>query len=181
MRINSWKFRLVVAATTALIGGGALAPAATAAPLPQADAHQTSAVQRLPTGDDSNDAFGEVTVGEDNARLGDRACAGNCNGTVNGTNGSDGGICAGLCDGSANGGRGTNGGPGQNGTNGGNGGVCVGVCGGSANGGDGGDGGDAVDGGDGGDGGTGGDGGLCVGVGCETSGQGGRGGNGGQG
>ncbi|MFF5144822.1 hypothetical protein ACFY6U_34805 [Streptomyces sp. NPDC013157] len=46
-------------------------------------------------------------------RIGDRVCAGNCDGTVNGSNGSrDGGICAGRCNGSANGGTGGDGGTG---------------------------------------------------------------------
>ncbi|MHA5047773.1 hypothetical protein [Streptomyces sp. SD15] len=193
MRMHSWKFRLGLVVSTALIGGGAMAPAATAAPMPQTDVTVTNAAQHLPAapkGDGNssgggrfvgNGEFGDIQVGSDSVRIGDRVCAGNCSGTVNGSNGSNGGICAGVCNGSANGGNGTNGGPGRNGTNGGNGGICAGVCGGSANGGNGGNGGDAVNGGDGGNGGKGGNGGTCTGTGCQTSGQGGRGGNGGNG
>ncbi|MFP1625476.1 hypothetical protein ACLB9X_09895 [Streptomyces sp. 5K101] len=175
------KRRLGFAVSTAVIAGVAMVPAtAMAAPMPQGNVVKVNAAQQLPA-DRSGDSLG-IKVGKNGSvQVGDRVCAGNCNGTVNGSSGSHGGICAGICNGSANGGTGTQGAPGKNGGNGGRGGVCVGVCHGSVNGGNGGNGGNALPGGDGGTGGKGGKGGICVGLGCQTSGQGGRGGTGGDG
>lgn len=193
MRARSWKFRLGLVVSTSLIGAGAMVPAATAAQVSTSLTAQTVSVTgehygSASGGGDSRPGTGRfggkvalngVKVGNGSVRVGDKVCAGSCNGTVNGTNGGKGGVCVGLCNGSANGGAGTTGGIGGNGTNGGRGGVCAGVCSGSVNGGNGGNGGAAPVGGDGGDGGRGGTGGICIGSGCETSGQGGRGGDGG--
>ncbi|MCX4961301.1 hypothetical protein [Streptomyces virginiae] len=182
MRTRSTKFRLGLIISATLIGAGAIAPVATAAPAPS-----TRTVSAFGSGDahpgggrfHGKAVLGGVKVDKGSVRVGDRVCAGNCEGSVNGTNGGKGGICAGLCNGSANGGNGTTGVPSGNGTNGGKGGICAGTCNGSANGGNGGTGGVALPGGDGGKGGTGGDGGLCIGFGCGTTG--GLGGNGGAG
>ncbi|MFB7445685.1 hypothetical protein [Streptomyces mirabilis] len=192
MRIRSWKVRLGLTVSTALTAGvaaGALAPAAMAAPMPQNHTAVVAAARQLPAdgarpgggSQFANGQFGTVKVGDGSVRIGDRVCAGNCNGTVNGSNGGQGGICAGLCNGSANGGTGTAGAPGREGGIGGQGGICAGICGGSANGGTGGTGGAAVGTGDGGRGGKGGTGGICLGLGCESGGMGGRGGTGGAG
>lgn len=168
---NSWTRRIGIIASAAVIGGAVLAPAAMAAPT----SHPTASVSmapNLPAEDDDEAQPGRVTVDDGSLRVGDRICAGNCNGSANGTDGTNGvtsgGICAGLCNGSANGGNGTTGGPGRDGTDGGKGGICAGICRGSANGGAGGNGGDTTDSGAGGDGGSGGDGGVCVGIGCRT-------------
>ncbi|MDX3539630.1 hypothetical protein PV721_35950 [Streptomyces sp. MB09-01] len=202
MRVRSWKFRLGLLVSSTLIGAGAMAPVATAAPaLPSHTVEAPAGQQQVPApggGDNQtggnrfgrngaigkygDQLLGKVKLDKDSVRVGDKVCAGKCNGSVNGTEGGNGGICAGLCNGSANGGTGATGRPGGGtGGTGGNGGVCAGVCHGSVNGGDGGTGGAASPGGDGGEGGLGGDGGICVGVGCGTSGFGGRGGNGGMG
>ncbi|WP_331743794.1 hypothetical protein OG762_48515 (plasmid) [Streptomyces sp. NBC_01136] len=194
MRMRSWKVRLGLTVSTALTAGvaaGVLAPAAMAAPVPQDHTTAVAAARQLPVGSAQpggggrfgSGSFGTVNVkvGDGSVRIGDRVCAGNCNGTVNGSSGSKGGICAGLCNGSANGGTGTTGAPGREGGIGGKGGICAGICGGSANGGTGGTGGAAVGTGDGGRGGNGGIGGICLGLGCESGGMGGRGGAGGAG
>ncbi|MFJ8493766.1 hypothetical protein ACIRBZ_36310 [Streptomyces sp. NPDC094038] len=188
MRMRSWKARLGLTASAVLAAGvavGALAPAATAAPAPQSRTAVTAARQ-LPADSAGPGAghirFGTVSAGNGSVRIGDRVCAGNCNGTVNGSDGSPGGgICAGLCNGSANGATGTAGAPGRQGGTGGAGGICAGICGASANGGTGGTGGAAAGTGDGGRGGTGGTGGICLGLGCATGGRGGTGGDGGTG
>ncbi|MFF3468639.1 hypothetical protein ACWCQN_48055 [Streptomyces sp. NPDC001984] len=200
MRMRSWKVRLGLTVSTALTAGvaaGALAPAAMAAPVPQSHtamvaARQLPADNARPGGGSQfgsgqfgnifgSGQFGNIKASDGSVRIGDRVCAGNCNATVNGSNGSPGGICAGLCNGSANGGTGTTGAPGREGGTGGKGGICAGICGGSANGGTGGTGGAAVGTGDGGRGGTGGNGGICLGLGCESGGMGGTGGTGGTG
>ncbi len=187
MRIRSWKVRIGLTFSAALTAGvvaGALAPAAMAAPVPQSRT-ATAAARQLPA-DSARPGggigqFGPIKGGDGSVRIGDRVCAGNCNATVNGSNGGQGGICAGLCNGSANGGTGTTGTPGREGGTGGAGGICAGICGGSANGGTGGTGGAVVGTGDGGRGGTGGRGGICLGLGCESGGRGGTGGTGGTG
>ncbi len=164
MHIRSWKVRLGLTVSTALTAGvaaGALAPAAMAAPVPQNHTAVVAAARQLPAdgarpgggsqfanGQFASGQFGTVKVGNSSVRIGDRVCAGNCNGTVNGSNGGQGGICAGLCNGSANGGTGMA--PGREGGIGGQGGICAGICGGSANGGTGGTGGAAAGTGDGG-------------------------------
>ncbi|CAM5297530.1 hypothetical protein SAVIM338S_00399 [Streptomyces avidinii] len=195
MRARSWKFRLGLVVSTTLIGAGAMVPAATAAQASTSLTPQTVSATGERHGPapgngesrpgasrfGSKVALSGVKVGNGSVRVGEKVCAGSCNGTVNGTNGGRGGVCVGLCNGSANGGVGATGGIGGNGSTGGKGGVCAGVCGGSANGGTGGNGGAAPAGGDGGNGGKGGLGGICIGSGCQTSGQGGRGGNGGEG
>ncbi|MGW2583962.1 hypothetical protein ACWCYZ_21980, partial [Streptomyces virginiae] len=108
MRTRSTKFRLGLIISATLIGAGAVAPVATAAPAPSA---QT--VSAFGSGDarpgggrfHGKAALGGVKVDKGSVRVGDRVCAGNCDGSVNGTNGGKGGICAGLCNGSANGGN----------------------------------------------------------------------------
>ncbi|MEV4452984.1 hypothetical protein AB0K24_47875 [Streptomyces mirabilis] len=126
MRMRSWKVRLGLTVSTVLTAGvaaGALAPAAMAAPMPQSHTAVVAAARQLPadgaqpgggsrpgsgqfaSGQFGSGQFGTVKVGDGSVRIGDRVCAGNCNGTVNGSNGGQGGICAGLCNGSANGGR----------------------------------------------------------------------------
>ncbi|MFE3326599.1 hypothetical protein [Streptomyces sp. NPDC059176] len=181
MSTISWKMRMGLAASIVLLGGGVTAPAAMAAHVPQTGASPTRVPHELPADRDGG-LLGKVKVGMDGSfRVGDRVCAGNCNGSVNGTDGSKGGVCVGLCKGSANGGDGAVGVPGRDGTDGGAGGICTGICDESANGGRGGDGGVATEGSDGGTGGRGGAGGICIGIGCLTSGQGGDGGDGGDG
>lgn len=180
MRTRSTKFRLGLIISATLIGAGAMAPVATAAPAPSAQTVSAFADGDARPGGgrfDGRAVLDGVKVDKGSVRVGDRVCAGNCEGSVNGTKGGKGGICAGLCNGSANGGTGATGVPGGNGKNGGKGGICAGTCNGSANGGTGGTGGVALPGGDGGKGGTGGEGGICFGFGCGTTG--GFGGNGG--
>ncbi|MFE1988561.1 hypothetical protein [Streptomyces mirabilis] len=144
MRIRSWKVRLGLTVSTALTAGvaaGALAPAAMAAPMPQNHTAVVAAARQLPAdgarpgggSQFANGQFGTVKVGDGSVRIGDRVCAGNCNGTVNGSNGGQGGICAGICGGSANGGTGGTGGAavgtgdGGRGGKGGTGGICLGL------------------------------------------------------
>ncbi|MFE3166183.1 hypothetical protein [Streptomyces sp. NPDC059224] len=193
MRTRSWKVRLGLTVSTVLAAGAAAAvasPAAMAAPVPQGHTATSAAATAAPTrqlpADSARPGGGSlfgggrivtVKAGDGSVRIGDRVCAGNCNSTVNGSNGGHGGICAGLCDNSANGGTGTPGTPGRqdtdggtggNGGNGGNGGICAGICTNSAGGGTGGTGGTAAGTGTGGRGGNGGAGGICLGLGCGT-------------
>ncbi|MET9450041.1 hypothetical protein [Streptomyces cinerochromogenes] len=191
MRMRSWKLRPALAVSAAaLVAWGATCPAAAAAPMPRGAMATMHTLRQLPADPGSGPGssrpagfteFGTLAASPDSARIGDRICAGSCEGSVNGTNGSDGGLCAGRCNGSANGGDGLDGTAGHDGTKGGDGGLCVGTCRNSVNGGNGGNGGHAVRGGNGGNGGAGGNAGRCFGLGCETGGRGGRGGAGGNG
>ncbi|KJY21731.1 hypothetical protein VR44_38180, partial [Streptomyces katrae] len=90
MRVRSWKLRLGLVVSTTLLGAGALAPIASAAPAVQpaqvlAGHHGSGSGNSLGKFlGGSGSGTGGVKIGHGSVRVGDNVCAGRCNGTVNG-------------------------------------------------------------------------------------------------